>query len=498
MALPSPDEFRLARDEEHCALVDANDSHAGASDDGVPCPLVDATEELVDAHLPRASVRTIALNTWLYMATPMSMPATVANAGATWTGVFFGYSALSTYWTGRMLGKAFLVDPSCTTYAKMTSKAVARIMMRRGVDESAAHAWEPRVELATLCLQFVTYYLDATVQIVYISQYFGQTFTGVKMCGASWAMLIGALALPIVQIPTMHDSGRVVLLPCLSVIITLSVFFGEIFTTRPWEKCDPGPTYGKIVTSATVFNSLGNFAYGFGGHGLYPEELREMKNPEDWPKVLNLTYGTMVPIYVLVMYWGYKAYGDFAKGNINLNFPKNAANIVSMMMQSVQCYYGVFFTNIALMMRIETHLGVDPTEHWAVVTKYGVTPAVFRLVFRTAFLATEVLVAAIFLAVSGDVILDLQSLAGAVGMTAMTYFLPSIIHYAFNMNERSSRTEHIVVSINFVMGLFIMLSGLYGSLDRLFSSKYENQCPVRYVYSPHDPGDPCYASGIRY
>ena len=116
--------------------------------------------------------------------------------------------------------------------------------------------------------------------------------------------------------------------------------------------------------------------------------------------MLNYGYLTMIPIDLLVMYWGYKAYGDFAKGNINLNFPHNGANIVSMLMQSVQCYYGVFFTSITLMMRIETYFGVDPTRGWSVVTRYGVSPAVFRLVFRTFFLATEVLVAAIFLAVS--------------------------------------------------------------------------------------------------
>ena len=495
-------DLSAANDEESAGLVRANDENAcdSSSNDENASPLVqlDATEHSVDARLPRADVRTIALNTWLYMATPMSMPATVAVAGARWSMVFFTYSAGSTYWTGHVLGKAFLADPTCTTYAKMTSKAASRVLIRRGVDESKVGKWEPRIEFAVLVLQFVTYYLDATVQIVYITQYFGQTFTNVKMCSATWALFVGVMSLPVVQIPTIHDSGRVVALPCVAVVVALAVFFGEILSTRPWEKCDPGPTYGRVVTSASVFNSLGNFAYGFGGHGLYPEELRELKNPEDWPKVLNITYGTMVPIYLLVMYWGYKAYGDFAKGNINLNFPHNGANIVSMLMQSVQCYYGVFFTSITLMMRIETYLGVDPTRGWSVVTRYGVSPAVFRLVFRTFFLATEVIVAAIFLAVSGDVILDIQSLAGAVGMTAMTFFLPSLIHYGFNMTERSSNLERFWVVVNFTMGVAIMFSGLYGSLSSLFANKLVDQCPVEYVYAPHDPRDPCYVSGIHY
>ena len=504
--------MRVLDAEEIESLVPSNDSHVvqdalelglqprGVTDDSSECdapPVVIATEETVDAHLPRASVATIALNTWLYMATPMSMPATVAVAGATWSGIFFTYSALSTYWTGRVLGRAFLVDPTCTTYGKMTGKAVSRVMMRRGVDESVVARWEPKVELWTLCLQFVTYYLDAVVQVVYIAEYLGQMLPRVELCSAVWAIIVGVLALPVVQIPTMHDSGRVVWLPCVCVSVAIIVFFGEIARVRPWEKCDPGPTYGKIVTPTSVFNSLGNFAYAFGGHGLYPEELREMKNPEQWPTVLNWTYSTMVPIYIAVMYWGYKAYGDFAKGNININFPRNAANMVSMFMQSVQCYYGVFYTNIALMMRLETALGVDPTTSWDVITKWGVAPAIFRALFRTTFLASEVFIAAIFLAKSGDVILNLQGLAGSIGMTAMTYFLPSVIHYAFNMHDGSSRLEKTWVLLNFLMGVFIMASGMYGSLSSLVQSELVNQCPVTYVYSPHDPADPCFISGIK-
>jgi hypothetical protein len=168
-----------------------------------------------------------------------------------------------------------------------------------------------------------------------------------------------------------------------------------------------------------------------------------------------------------------------------------------MFMQSVQCYYGVFYTNIALMMRLETALGVDPTTSWDVITKWGVAPAIFRAFFRTTFLASEVFIAAIFLAKSGDVILNLQGLAGSIGMTAMTYFLPSVIHYAFNMHDESSRLEKTWVLLNFLMGIFIMASGMYGSLSSLVQSESVNQCPVTYVYSPHDPADPCFISGIK-
>ena len=83
-------------------------------------------------------------------------------------------------------------------------------------------------------------------------------------------------------------------------------------------------------------------------------------------------------------------------------------------------------------------------------------------------------------------------------MTAMTFFLPSLIHYGFNMTERSSNLERFWVVVNFTMGVAIMFSGLYGSLSSLFANKLVDQGPGGYVYAPHDPRDPCYVSGIHY
>ena len=59
-------DLSAANDEESACLVRANAENAS------PLVQFDATEHSVDARLPRADVRTIALTTWLYMATPMS------------------------------------------------------------------------------------------------------------------------------------------------------------------------------------------------------------------------------------------------------------------------------------------------------------------------------------------------------------------------------------------------------------------------------------------
>ena len=39
-----------------------------------------------------------------------------------------------------------------------------------------------------------------------------------------------------------------------------------------------------------------------------------------------------------------------ARANINLNFPNNWINTVSIALQLLQCYYLIFYTNVVLVM----------------------------------------------------------------------------------------------------------------------------------------------------
>ena len=95
-----------------------------------------------------------------------------------------------------------------------------------------------------------------------------------------------------------------------------------------------------------------------------------MRSPSSWPRVLRLTYAATLPLYfacgthpnpnpslnpitlaltlTLIIalaltlaltrcgMLGYAAYGDFAKANINVNFPDNLANQASIAVQMVQ------------------------------------------------------------------------------------------------------------------------------------------------------------------
>ena len=104
------------------------------------------------------------------------------------------------------------------------------------------------------------------------------------------------------------------------------------------------------------FVSLANFAYAYGGHGLYPEEMSEMQEPERWPEVMNWSYFISAPVYLFVGALGYRSYGASTEADINLNFPNDFGNALSIAFQFGQCYYAVFFCNVALCSRFEVML----------------------------------------------------------------------------------------------------------------------------------------------
>ena len=133
---------------------------------------------------------------------------------------------------------------------------------------------------------------------------------------------------PVHQVPAFHEGRWVaLLLGLLPLGFNVLVFLYEIALVRPWA-CTPGPSFSggaaKGPQSGRVFLGLTAFAYAFGGHGVhpnpdpdpnpnpqpsiptptptlnprpspgghgvYPEERREMKSPSSWPRVLRLTY----------------------------------------------------------------------------------------------------------------------------------------------------------------------------------------------------------------
>lgn len=188
--------------------------------------------------------------------------------------------------------------------------------------------------------------------------------------------------------PAFHEGRWVaLLLGLLPLGFNVLVFMYEIALVRPWD-CMPGPSYSG-PQSGRVFLGLTAFAYAFGGHGMYPEEWREMREPSGWARVLRLTYAAVLPLYFACGLLGYAAYGDFANANINANFPPNLANHASILVQMAQEVYFLLSTNLVIMLAVELAVGLDPaaacSPRW-----HGLPPWVGRLLLRSALLGSQV------------------------------------------------------------------------------------------------------------
>lgn len=56
--------------------------------------------------------------------------------------------------------------------------------------------------------------------------------------------------------------------------------------------------------------SIGLLSYIYGGHSLFPSLYTAMKNPKQYPRVLDLTFAIVCTLYAAMAVLGYLAFGD--------------------------------------------------------------------------------------------------------------------------------------------------------------------------------------------
>lgn len=447
--------------------------------------------------LPRDDVRVeslteaapwgLVLNTILYMASPMSMPATFAQAGWTWGSIYLVYSSIITYHTGLLLGDICQRMPHLGSFPSI-----------------AAHCGGKAVMWAVITMQFLTFWIDSSAQMLYCAQYLGQLLPSWHLCQSDWLLVVAAATLPLMQIPTFQES-RWFALPTFGVLVLiLAVFFYEAILVAPWQCAGeqltqrpsyPQPPPQKILLSGSTF------AYAFGGHGMFPEEIRELRDKTQWNRVvMPWTYAIIVPMYMSTSVLGFYVWGGGQSGanaNINVNFPPNTANTVSIVVQFLLTYYLIFFTSLCLALNLEIALGIDPrlycapkeplerayTDGSTISTHQPrwmkpacsccnrVPPVVARGVLRSLLLASQLGLCQMLLGGEADTLLSLQSLSGAIGMVAFTYCLPFFFHWKLFPAE-VGKVRAVWYGVNGAIGIGIMATGVYVAMFDLVDSSF--------------------------
>jgi len=142
----------------------------------------------------------IAANNVVYMAAPLSLPATMAACGWFWGTLILGYSILCTYHSGVLLGDVIIERPHLDSYPKVLGEAFA-VWTERYADGYVKPDMMRRVgsELA-VALQFLAYFFDSTAQILYCAQYFDQLLPNSPVCQHQWLLIVWLLSVPLMQV----------------------------------------------------------------------------------------------------------------------------------------------------------------------------------------------------------------------------------------------------------------------------------------------------------
>ncbi len=314
----------MGRAATHAPLeVEAADAGGVGGDDEPP----DSPPRGPDARWRRAPTSTIAFNVVAFMLVPRAIPSCFASTGWALGIVALLYSTVVTYDTGILLGRVAVEQPLAVsgTYPALTAEAAGRWSASRGHSDASQARLRAAASTVVACLQHGTFYLTGVTELIYFEQYCGQLFDASPLCQWQWLLIVSLLALPVMQLPSFTSTRLAALwLGVLPLALNVGVFVFEVFRVVPW-RCSPGPSYSP-PTASSAFVGMTALAYAFGGHGMYPEQIREMASPREWPRVMRMTWVVLVPLYWGCGILGYAAYGDYAQANLNLNFPDGEQN----------------------------------------------------------------------------------------------------------------------------------------------------------------------------
>eukprot|EP00966_Prymnesium_polylepis_P015825 365246-Prymnesium_polylepis.1 len=123
------------------------------------------------------------------MASPMSMPATFAAAGWVWGIIYLAYSTVITFHTGLLIGDICSRMPHLHSFPAIARQCGGNVTM-----------W------AVVTMQFLTFWIDSAAQMLYCAQYLGQLLPAAGLCQSEWLLVVALATLPLMQIPTYHES----------------------------------------------------------------------------------------------------------------------------------------------------------------------------------------------------------------------------------------------------------------------------------------------------
>jgi len=380
----------------------------------------------------------------------------MGQMGWYWGTFWLVFSGVATWISGHVLGR-LCVKHHCDTYPELGEAAFGRVG-RNAV---------------TIC-QWFGYFFVGVVQVAALGSSYVQTFAdvpGLNSICQNVFMIIGACVLvPFLQIPSFTGFGQLALFSAAVAVFGTFIYLGEIAKNGKYtDVC-----YNQY-TAPSILANIANMAFTYGGHGTFPEQVREMRNPDDFFRGFDILYAIAMPFYTacaLVSFW---AFGNMNSANYIENLEDNSWVKVNLYLSLLSGLPIIVLGQVVILLQLEIPMGILPTD-WLVnrsqnegrvatfLRSTRLSPVVLRFFFRTFYVGVLLLLAEML----DDAGLGtIVSIAGAIGLAAMTYWLPFVLSLKLDYEELKATPCVIVLySLLALGGVFISVTGvIFNAID---------------------------------
>lgn len=399
----------------------------------------------------RSSWQQIAGNLFFSMFAASQIPFAIAQMG--WYAGFFFFASITacSWWSGYVLTSCCV---RCVAYTW---------------HDLGFQAFGRCGAIVIEVLQTLGIILTGMVQVQGAAAVWQQAFPDAPICAWQWILLNAFPYLLFLQIPSFGGSN---ILKVASVLTSVLVFWRValfLVLLGLWGRypyvCYDGQTF------STVLGGVSNMMFTFGVKNIMPEMAREMLNPNEMHKSWTVANSLAIPMYFLMGFWGQWAFGVF---NQNAGFVLQFSHVSSVATYNIAAaiigYLPLVYGQICVFLKVELLLGVLPTD-WFVVSNPDtnacrrIPPAIFRFVFRMSVVAIYVFVAEALIGVGLG---NFSSLAGAVSISAFSFYLPWILYWRLFACDMST-FQKILYLFWALFGIGLSCLGIYASVSQMSS-----------------------------
>lgn len=112
-------------------------------------------------------------------------------------------------------------------------------------------------------------------------------------------------------------------------VATAAVVLAVITSAVAWDSSSAPPTYTSIDANGLPL-AFGLVAYCFSGHAIVPSIYTSMEKPQDFEKMVTMTFGIVVACSIAVGSAGYYMFGDTVDDQITLSLESHSKAVTAM------------------------------------------------------------------------------------------------------------------------------------------------------------------------